>query len=246
MKTDTKSFILSVCIHLLAVGSAVAFAAFPQKTQAPILIDFTIESGQPSETVSKGGDPGAAARREPLQATAQLDSPPAVTPAEVLSISPDAVPVDVAVSQPVTAAIITAPTAASSVSPVSNSTIGATAGGTGVGSGADVSGTGGGSRGESAEALRERYLKKNFGYIRDLINSNLRYPGKARRMGWSGGLRVEFVVRENGSVDSIRIAKSSGVPLLDCNAIETVRQSAPFPKPPVSAHLIIPVEYVLE
>lgn len=109
-----------------------------------------------------------------------------------------------------------------------------------------MTGTGGGVRGESAEALRERYLRQHFGYIRDLINNNLRYPGRARRMGWSGALKVEFVVRVDGSVEAIRIVKSSGVPLLDCNAMETVRRSAPFPKPPISARLIIPVEYLLE
>ncbi len=118
--------------------------------------------------------------------------------------------------------------------------------GTTGGTGADVTGTGGGTRGESAETLRERYLRQHFGYIRDLINNNLRYPGRARRMGWSGALKVEFVVRVDGSVEAIRIVKSSGVPLLDCNAMETVRRSAPFPKPPVSARLIIPVEYLLE
>ncbi|QEM68962.1 energy transducer TonB [Geobacter sp. FeAm09] len=74
----------------------------------------------------------------------------------------------------------------------------------------------------------------------------MRYPGLARRMGWSGTLLIEFVVQKDGSADMVRIVSSSGVPLLDRDARETVLKSAPFPKPPVSATLRFPMEYKLE
>lgn len=95
------------------------------------------------------------------------------------------------------------------------------------------------------ESQQRRYLKEHFAHIRDTIAENLRYPAKARKMGWHGRLAVEFVVLASGAVDQIRITKSSGIALLDSDAEETVRRSAPFPKPPVSARLIIPVDYVL-
>jgi len=255
MTTDLKAFVASATLHLLAVGSAVAFAAFPQKPSEPLLVDFSIESGQPSDTVSQGGDPGAAARpapfspqlsrQEPADAVTKSQQAPTVTPNEVQPAASEALSVLAAAVPPVAASAAATSVGGGSPSGLSSQS-GEGGNGEGSGTGADVSGSGSGSRGDSAETLRERYLKKHFGYIRDLINGNLRYPGRARRMGWSGALKVEFVVREDGSVSAIRVAKSSGVPLLDSDAEETVRRSAPFPKPPVSARLIIPVEYVLE
>lgn len=109
-----------------------------------------------------------------------------------------------------------------------------------------VAGAGRGSGEEGADSEQRRYLKEHFAAIRSLIARNLRYPGKARRMGWCGKLTVEFVVRESGEVEGIKVVRSSGFALLDCNAVETVRRSAPFPPPPVSARLVVPVEYRLE
>ena len=100
--------------------------------------------------------------------------------------------------------------------------------------------------GDSAESRQTQYLKEHFTYIRNTIAANLRYPSKARKMGWNGKLAIEFVILESGTVDKIRVTRSSGIPLLDSDAEETVRRSAPFPKPPVSARLVIPVEYVLK
>jgi protein TonB len=39
--------------------------------------------------------------------------------------------------------------------------------------------------------------------------------------------------------------QSSGFKILDDKAIETIRQAAPFPRPPVEARLMIPVVYHL-
>ncbi|GFE60682.1 hypothetical protein AOG2_12700 [Geobacter sp. AOG2] len=163
-----------------------------------------------------------------------------------MSTAPEAAPVAVA-AMPETVNVAPGPAVVTlaAAGPVSSPS-GHGNGGSGAGEGLDLAGTGSGARGESIESLREGYIRKNYGYIRDLINSNLRYPGKARRLGWSGALKVEFLVLEDGSVQAIRVAKSSGVPLLDRNAEDTVRRSAPFPRPPVSARLVIPVEYVLE
>ncbi len=238
----------------------VSFAAFPIKQQAPILVDLTIEQEPHPDMLGRSGNPGASSlpaapgpqssRHEQPLVVAEPHETLQVAPvaqAEAMSVAATTAPVPAAVSQPVAGPVAAVDTTSGGGTSASAYALAGQGGkGTTNGSGADIFGKGSGSRGESAEALRERYLKKHFGYIRDLINGNLRYPGRARRMGWSGALKVEFVVRENGSVDVIRVVKSSGVPLLDSDAVETVRRSAPFPKPPVSARLIIPVEYVLE
>jgi protein TonB len=99
---------------------------------------------------------------------------------------------------------------------------------------------------EATETLQMRYLSEHFAYIRDLIGKELRYPRQAVRMGWSGRVTVSFLVLVDGSVADPQVNHTSGVPLLDRNALETVRRAAPFPKPPISARLVMPVDYILE
>jgi protein TonB len=120
---------------------------------------------------------------------------------------------------------------------------GGTPGGKGAGTGA---GTGAGyGSGNAGEAGKAAYLKEHFAFIRELILKNLTYPAIARRMGWKGHLTVSFVICEGGSVENIRIVKSSGHRILDENALSTVKRIQPFPKPPVRAEIVIPIEYRL-
>lgn len=118
--------------------------------------------------------------------------------------------------------------------------------GHGSGAGSGVGNREGPGKGrEFLENLRNRYLREHFAYIRDLILKNLTYPSVARKNGWQGKLRIAFIIRENGRVESIRIIESSGYGVLDRNVVETIREVQPFPKPPVRAELVIPVAYVL-
>lgn len=98
---------------------------------------------------------------------------------------------------------------------------------------------------ESPEKARQRYIKEHFSYIRDIITKNISYPYMARKMGWSGRVTVSFIIAENGSVKDIRIVESSGYDLLDKNAVDTVRKVSPFPRPPVTAEIVVPVVYRL-
>ena len=93
------------------------------------------------------------------------------------------------------------------------------------------------------QSVQQRYLKENFAYIRDLITKQLVYPPMARRMNWSGKAVVGFTIVEDGSVHTIRVIQGSGYPLLDKSALETVRQAAPFPKPPARAEIVIPINF---
>ena len=95
----------------------------------------------------------------------------------------------------------------------------------------------------AAEKIQQRYLKEHFAYIRDLITKHITYPPMARRMGWSGKVVVAFIIAEDGSVHNVRVVESSGFPILDKSASETVRSAAPYPKPPVRAEIVAPVNF---
>lgn len=98
----------------------------------------------------------------------------------------------------------------------------------------------------SVDQIKKRYLKEHFNYIRNLIVKRLAYPPIARKMEWSGKVVLSFVVNEDGGVSSIRIKESSGYTLLDNSAADTVRSVAPFPRPPVAAEIVMPVQFRLE
>lgn len=62
---------------------------------------------------------------------------------------------------------------------------------------------------------------------------NMNYPEAARRQGVEGSLVLSVDVLPDGSVDDIRVLRSSGHEILDEAAVRIVRLSAPFaPLPP--------------
>ena len=96
-----------------------------------------------------------------------------------------------------------------------------------------------------ADTGRMKYLKANFSYIKDLINKHITYPKAARQMGRQGKVTISFVISSDGHAKAIKIVESSGVGVLDKNAVEAVKNASPFPKPPAEAQLIIPISYQL-
>jgi protein TonB len=99
--------------------------------------------------------------------------------------------------------------------------------------------------GNSHGAKRMTYLKANFSYIRDLINRKLTYPLMARQRGWEGKVKVSFTISRDGFVKDIMIIESSGIEVLDNNAVKAVKNASPYPRPPVAAQIIIPINYEL-
>lgn len=100
--------------------------------------------------------------------------------------------------------------------------------------------------GEAARQGRARYLKEHFEYIRIRVLGNIDYPDRARRMNWEGTVLVSFIVTADGRAENINILQSSGFPILDRNVVGAIRRSVPFPKPPVSAQIVIPIIYSLK
>lgn len=58
---------------------------------------------------------------------------------------------------------------------------------------------------------------------------NRHYPAEARARGLYGSLELVVVLRDSGELLDVRIARSSGSPVLDNAAINIVRMGAPYP-----------------
>lgn len=115
-----------------------------------------------------------------------------------------------------------------------------------VNNGAEGKRSSDGSSGYAPEEMKQRYIKEQFAYIRERVVKNLFYPSAARKKGWEGKLTLSFCVAKDGSVTTIKILESSGKDVLDKCAIDAVKLSAPFPRPPLEAEVIIPIVYRLK
>jgi len=81
--------------------------------------------------------------------------------------------------------------------------------------------------------------------VAEIIRHNLQYPANARRRGIEGTLLVRFVIEVRGRAAEIRIVQSSGAPILDRNALETIMKCS-FPPPPGgSVELSLPITFRL-
>jgi protein TonB len=98
----------------------------------------------------------------------------------------------------------------------------------------------------ATETAGQRYLREQFAYIRERVMARLTYPPLARRQGWGGVVRVEFTIRDDGTIEDLRIATSSGRSLLDRQALRAVQAAAPFPPPPAPASIDLPVHFAIE
>ena len=102
-----------------------------------------------------------------------------------------------------------------------------------------------GSQLYNGSAGNPAYLKAHFSYITELIQRCATYPIFARKMGWEGKVTISFIISSDGRARDVKVLRSSGRDLFDKSAIRAVWEASPFPKPPVEAHLIIPVCYRL-
>jgi len=73
------------------------------------------------------------------------------------------------------------------------------------------------------------------GVVVSKLRRSLRYPREARSQRLRGEVQVAFTVSGSGGVGGVRIARSSGSPVLDKAALETVQRAAPFPPIPADA-----------
>lgn len=90
-------------------------------------------------------------------------------------------------------------------------------------------------QGRQANAAGNAAVSNYPGQVATRLRRSLRYPAEARRQRLRGEVHVAFTVTGNGGVSGVRIARSSGHPVLDRAAIETVQRAAPFPAIPAGA-----------
>jgi protein TonB len=64
------------------------------------------------------------------------------------------------------------------------------------------------------------------------IHSAKKYPESARSRHLEGRVKLEFILKTDGTLADIKIVKSSRHKNLDDAAIEAVKNASPFPKPP--------------
>ena len=88
------------------------------------------------------------------------------------------------------------------------------------------------------------YLDKYLVEIRNLINQNVKYPIRARKLSIEGVVVAKFKLEKDGTVHNITILK--GHDFLQNSTIEAIEQaSKSFPKTPKSIEIQIPIEYKL-
>ncbi|AYV48688.1 energy transducer TonB [Caulobacter flavus] len=86
------------------------------------------------------------------------------------------------------------------------------------------------------------------GLILGRLKAYKRYPRRAQSAGQEGVVHIAFTVDRGGRVLSARVAKGSGYPLLDDEALATIRRASPMPPPPEEVpgdpvEVLAPVEF---
>lgn len=65
--------------------------------------------------------------------------------------------------------------------------------------------------------------------IRKRIVAKQRYPASARNSGIEGSVKISFRIRNDGSLEFVKILAGSGHDILDQAALKAVREAAPLP-----------------
>ena len=91
---------------------------------------------------------------------------------------------------------------------------------------------------------KKEYLDKHLEQIRTLINQNVKYPLKAKKLSIEGIVTVRFKINENGTIENITIL--DGHKFLQSATIEAIEEASKnFPKTNQSIEIQIPIEYKL-
>ncbi|HPV50141.1 MAG TPA: energy transducer TonB [Smithellaceae bacterium] len=241
MNNQARAFQISFLLHGVIIGLMFLSAPVPEPFKKTIPLDFNLlEPGNKQTIVEPAASFVQTAPTQPPVRERKAQSPPArresVTP-RTPEISP-AAELTATKAQLVSTALAegsddTGEPAAHLPADAQN------------GNEAPKKVTNTGDAASAMEPAASKYLNEHFDYIRKKILGNINYPDAAKRMGWQGKVVLSFVITSDGSVRALKIMQSSGFKILDDKAIETIRQAAPFPRPPVEARLMIPVVYHL-
>ena len=87
---------------------------------------------------------------------------------------------------------------------------------------------------------------EDFSKVIAAVKKYKSYPNNARRMKHQGVVEVRFLLKTDGSIDELKVTKSSGFESLDKGAIENIlKASSEFPKPKEARYLRFPIAFTL-
>ena len=87
---------------------------------------------------------------------------------------------------------------------------------------------------------------EDFSKVIAAVKKYKSYPNNARRMKHQGVVEVRFLLKADGSIDELKVTKSSGFESLDNGALENVKKaSSEFPKPKEARYLRFPIAFTL-
>ena len=88
---------------------------------------------------------------------------------------------------------------------------------------------------------------EDFSKVIAAVKKHKSYPNNARRMKHQGVVEVRFFLKTDGSIDELKVTKSSGFESLDNGALENVKKaSSEFPKPKEARYLRFPIAFTLK
>ena len=88
---------------------------------------------------------------------------------------------------------------------------------------------------------------EDFSKVIAAVKKHKSYPNNARRMKHQGIVEVRFLLKTDGSIDELKVTKSSGFESLDNGALENVKKaSSEFPKPKEARYLRFPIAFTLK
>ncbi len=85
---------------------------------------------------------------------------------------------------------------------------------------------------------------EQWAVIESALERSKTYPRMARERGIQGVVHVRFKLRPSGDVETVEIVKSSGYDILDSASVRTVYRAAPMPY--VNGWVEVPMAYVLK
>ena len=88
---------------------------------------------------------------------------------------------------------------------------------------------------------------EDFSKVIAAVKKYKSYPNNARRMKHQGVVEVRFLLKADGSIDELKVTKSSGFESLDNGALENVKKAnSEFPKPKEARYLRFPIAFTLK
>ena len=88
---------------------------------------------------------------------------------------------------------------------------------------------------------------EDFSKVIAAVKKHKSYPNNARRMKHQGVVEVRFLLKTDGSIDELKVTKSSGFESLDNGALENVKKaSSEFSKPKEARYLRFPIAFTLK